>query len=82
MGNLLTASYCNPYLLGQIGLVGNTTKMAMPDPPSGPYLLGQIGLVGNGEVFGIICEDEPPYLLGQIGLVGNSRLHPANQLSG
>ena len=37
-----------PYLLGQIGLVGNITLLC---PPSSrmllPYLLGQIGLVGN-----------------------------------
>ncbi|EPF16783.1 hypothetical protein MAESPC_00307 [Microcystis aeruginosa SPC777] len=39
----------SPYLLGQIGLVGNlvlqSTTIVMNGLP--PYLLGQIGLVGN-----------------------------------
>ncbi len=40
-----------PYLLGQIGLVGNPTKdevvLTQKFCALGPYLLGQIGLVGN-----------------------------------
>ena len=65
-----------PYLLGQIGLVGNITLLC---PPSSrmllPYLLGQIGLGGNFRVI-VSTEssvDSVPYLLGQIGLVGKQK---------
>ncbi len=40
----------SPYLLGQIGLVGNVAKSSPFSPvyfERKPYLLGQIGLVGN-----------------------------------
>ena len=36
-----------PYLLGQIGLVGNALKSPDTAHFRSPYLLGQIGLVGN-----------------------------------
>ncbi len=72
-------SHCRhrgPYLLGQIGLVGNLSypneklKSAIL-----PYLLGQIGLVGNVVEHIIVPNNEQfPYLLGQIGLVGNQFL--------
>jgi hypothetical protein len=47
-----SVSHSNPYLLGQIGLVGNLARSPIPPitPSSSenpPYLLGQIGLVGN-----------------------------------
>ncbi|MEY3555259.1 MAG: hypothetical protein RLZZ580_1313 [Cyanobacteriota bacterium] len=72
-------SFCqqNPYLLGQIGLVGNFSSQLMSSKSMTlihPYLLGQIGLVGNVP-FRTACVKLPsatPYLLGQIGLVGNS----------
>ena len=41
---------CWPYLLGQIGLVGNHICRSLGSarvPSNNPYLLGQIGLVGN-----------------------------------
>ncbi len=37
----------NPYLLGQIGLVGNLVFAGIGPVVTSPYLLGQIGLVGN-----------------------------------
>jgi hypothetical protein len=66
----------HPYLLGQIGLVGNVPfrTACVKLPSATPYLLGQIGLVGNVP-FRTACVKLPsatPYLLGQIGLVGNS----------
>ena len=36
-----------PYLLGQIGLVGNARGLIIAETLGMPYLLGQIGLVGN-----------------------------------
>ena len=36
-----------PYLLGQIGLVGNALGPWVASNKDNPYLLGQIGLVGN-----------------------------------
>ena len=36
-----------PYLLGQIGLVGNGEVFGIICEDEPPYLLGQIGLVGN-----------------------------------
>ena len=62
-----------PYLLGQIGLVGNALWVTKYALVTMPYLLGQIGLVGNSP---LITESNStttfPYLLGQIGLVGNA----------
>ncbi len=43
---VITRKAC-PYLLGQIGLVGNTGSFWNMMIEPGPYLLGQIGLVGN-----------------------------------
>ncbi len=62
-----------PYLLGQIGLVGNFMKGYLSQPPTVPYLLGQIGLVGNRNHSYRRLPRKSPYLLGQIGLVGNRR---------
>jgi hypothetical protein len=68
-----------PYLLGQIGLVGNGLVMELVKYKySGPYLLGQIGLFGNVIEtlrFGALTPAQPrqPYLLGQIGLVGKQK---------
>ena len=73
---VITRKAC-PYLLGQIGLVGNRPGFAdswariLPVP----YLLGQIGLVGNETESPDTLTDLPlqPYLLGQIGLVGKQK---------
>jgi hypothetical protein len=69
----------SPYLLGQIGLVGNVAKSSPFSPvyfERKPYLLGQIGLVGNLKTiipsFAWSSSNPSPYLLGQIGLVGNT----------
>ncbi len=60
-----------PYLLGQIGLVGNNNLCLRREFQFLPYLLGQIGLVGNETESPDTLTDLPlqPYLLGQIGLV-------------
>ena len=60
-----------PYLLGQIGLVGNLKQWQFALNAARPYLLGQIGLVGNSIARLRIKIFNCPYLLGQIGLVGN-----------
>ena len=60
-----------PYLLGQIGLVGNSGLLGLLLHLL-PYLLGQIGLVGNFSKNLPILKLSSPYLLGQIGLVGNA----------
>ncbi len=62
-----------PYLLGQMGLVGNGKVISrFSKRQNHPYLLGQIGLVGNLFLLLLARKDYlDPYLLGQIGLVGN-----------
>nr|CAO88402.1 unnamed protein product [Microcystis aeruginosa PCC 7806] len=65
----------SPYLLGQIGLVGNMPVFyRLILELNLPYLLGQIGLVGNEFCSVYRFYAVRPYLLGQIGLVGNENI--------
>ena len=53
-------SCANPYLLGQIGLVGNLLLSAcITAVKPTPYLLGQIGLVGNAIASGFVMTGNP-----------------------
>jgi hypothetical protein len=64
-----------PYLLGQIGLVGNGNVIAPVRENHGktlPIRSNRISWKQGGGVFGIFrILGIHPYLLGQIGLVGN-----------
>ncbi len=63
-----------PYLLGQIGLVGNPiiSPFSTLSAKTLPIRSNRISWKHQSDLV-VVCE-KPPYLLGQIGLVGNNIL--------